>query len=74
VLFISSVQIFGSKILLHIMAIAYGGNLSLRFKYTRDFEMENGGNIPSYKMNNVTRYIKMIAYIRKVINFMLLLV
>jgi len=36
--------------------------------------MENGGNIPSYKTNNVTRYIKMIAYIRKVINFMLLLV
>jgi len=28
VLFINSVQIFGSKILLH-MAIAYGGNLSL---------------------------------------------
>jgi len=29
VLFISSVQIFGSKILLRIVAIAYGGNLSL---------------------------------------------
>jgi len=29
VLFISSVQIFGSKILLHIVAIAYRGNLSL---------------------------------------------
>jgi len=36
--------------------------------------MENGGNIPSYKMNNVTRYIKMIEYVHKVISFMLLLV
>jgi len=36
--------------------------------------MENGGNILSHKMNNVTRYIRVIAYIFKVINFMLLLV
>lgn len=36
--------------------------------------MENGGNIPSYEMNDVTRYVNMIAYVRKVINFMLLLV
>ena len=36
--------------------------------------MENGGNIPSYQMSNVTRYMKMITYIHKMIKFMLLLV
>ena len=45
-----------------------------RFIYTRDFKMENGGNIPSYQMSNVTRYMKMITYIHKMIKFMLLLV
>lgn len=36
--------------------------------------MENGGNIPSYQMNNVTRSMKIITYIHKMINFVLLLV
>ena len=48
--------------------------ICLGFIYTRDFKMENHGNIPSYEMNNVALFIKMIMYVHKVINFVLLLV